>query len=456
MSRLRLAKACRAEQNAPRGFFLRRFSKKLSETGDILRGFNIGRLFDFTHVNYFNRCRRKPALQLKAFLNFGTENSAEGETVKMKKILAIMLALVMVFALAACGEAETEETTPATEPAGEETTPATEPAEEPEEVSGNVTLNGSTSMESVILALIEGFADVQPGVSPNYTGSGSGAGIDRRPRRHLRPRPAPAAPSPTTRRRRAPLRTSSPRTASPSSINPENPVTDLTTEQVAKIYTGEITNWTELGGADAPIAVLGRDAASGTRGAFEEILGIEDACAYLNEYTSTGDVVGNVASNPNAIGYASASPPSTSPSPPSPSTASCPTEETVADGSFAIQRPFVIVTVEGTELSPAAQAFLDYAMSAEAAAIIDRRRRRAREPRRLSERQKSNGSGPQSKWGPIAMRPVSRGASDGRLRAERRSDPPRKGEKAMNETITPKGEGGSEDLVEAQNGRKAR
>ena len=96
----------------------------------------------------------------------------------MKKILALMLALVMVFALAACGEPASEETTPATEPAGEETTPATEPAEEPEEVSGNVTLNGSTSMESVILALIEGFADVQPGVSPNYTGSGSGAGIE--------------------------------------------------------------------------------------------------------------------------------------------------------------------------------------------------------------------------------------------------------------------------------------
>ena len=152
-------------------------------------------------------------------------------------------------------------------------------------------------------------------------------------------------------------------------INPENTVTDLTTEQIAKIFTGEITNWSEVGGADGEIAVFGREAGSGTRGAFEEILGIEDACAYMNEYSSTGDVIGNVASNPNAIGYASLSAVDES------VTAVAvngviPSEETVADGSFAIQRPFVVVTVEGKELSPAAQAFLDYAMSDEVADII--------------------------------------------------------------------------------------
>ena len=153
-------------------------------------------------------------------------------------------------------------------------------------------------------------------------------------------------------------------------VNENNPVDSLTAEQLRGIYSGEITNWSELGGNDAPIAVLGRDAASGTRGAFEEILGIEDQCVYLNEYASTGDVVGNVASNPNAIGYASLSAVDET------VTAVAingvvPTEETVADGTFAIQRPFVIVTVEGTELSPAAQAFLDYAMSAEAAPVIE-------------------------------------------------------------------------------------
>ena len=152
-------------------------------------------------------------------------------------------------------------------------------------------------------------------------------------------------------------------------VNPENPVTELTSEQIAKIFTGEITNWSELGGEDAEIAVFGRDSASGTRSAFEEILGIEDQCAYLNEYSSTGDVIGNVASNPNAIGYASLSAVDESVAAVSVDGV-IPTEETVADGSFPIQRPFVVVTVEGTELSPAAQAFLDYAMSAEVADII--------------------------------------------------------------------------------------
>lgn len=115
--------------------------------------------------------------------------------------------------------------------------------------------------------------------------------------------------------------------------------------------------------------MFGRDAASGTRSAFEEILGIEDKCAYLNEYSSTGDVIGNVASNPNAIGYASLSAVDESVTAVSVDGVA-PTEETVADGSFPIQRPFVVVTVEGTELSAAAQAFLDYAMSAEVADII--------------------------------------------------------------------------------------
>ena len=269
-----------------------------------------------------------------------------------------MLALVMVFALAACGEAETEETTP-----------ATEPAEEPEEVSGNVTLNGSTSMESVILALIEGFADVQPGVSPNYTGSGSGAGIEGVLAGTCDLGLASRALSDEEKEQGA-VENIIALDGVAVVINPENTVTDLTTEQIAKIFTGEITNWSEVGGADGEIAVFGREAGSGTRGAFEEILGIEDACAYMNEYSSTGDVIGNVASNPNAIGYASLSAVDESVVAVA-INGVVPTEETVADGSFEIQRPFVIVTVEGKELSPAAQAFLDYAMSAEAAPIIE-------------------------------------------------------------------------------------
>ena len=285
----------------------------------------------------------------------------------MKKTLVIILSLVLcVGLLAACGEEPSENTSPASDPAGEETTPASEPAGE--ELSGNVAANGSTSMEAVILGLQEGFKSVQPDITIGYTGSGSGAGItgvlDGTCDLGLSSR----ALSDDEKAQGA-VENIVAKDGVAIIVNPENPVTDLTTEQVAQIYTGEITNWSELGGNDAPIAVLGRDAASGTRGAFEEILGIEDQCVYLNEYSSTGDVVGNVASNPNAIGYASLSAVDES------VTAVAingvvPTEETVADGSFEIQRPFVIVTVEGKELSPAAQAFLDYAMSDEVADII--------------------------------------------------------------------------------------
>ena len=285
----------------------------------------------------------------------------------MKKTLVIILSLVLcVGLLAACGEEPSENTSPASDPAGEETTPASEPAGE--ELSGNVAATGSTSMEAVILGLQEGFKSVQPDITIGYTGSGSGAGItgvlDGTCDLGLSSR----ALSDDEKAQGA-VENIVAKDGVAIIVNPENPVTDLTTEQVAQIYTGEITNWSELGGDDAPIAVLGRDAASGTRGAFEEILGIEDQCVYLNEYSSTGDVVGNVASNPNAIGYASLSAVDES------VTAVAingvvPTEETVADGSFEIQRPFVIVTVEGKELSPAAQAFLDYAMSDEVADII--------------------------------------------------------------------------------------
>ena len=289
----------------------------------------------------------------------------------MKKTLAIVLSALLCLSLfAACGsepaaeESTAPETTESTAPESE--APA---SEEPEDISGNVTVNGSTSMESVILALIEGFADVQPNVTPQYTGSGSGAGITGVLEGTCDLGLSSRALTDDEKAQGA-VENIIAKDGVAVIINPENTVTNLTTEQIAQIYTGEITNWSELGGADAEIAVYGRDAASGTRGAFEEILGIEDQCVYLNEYASTGDVVGNVASNPNAIGYASLSAVDETVSAVA-INGVVPTEETVADGTFAIQRPFVIVTVEGTELSPAAQAFLDYAMSAEAAPVIE-------------------------------------------------------------------------------------
>ena len=284
----------------------------------------------------------------------------------MKKLIVLTLVAVMALTMmVGCG---------AEEPAAEEATqaPATEaPAEEApaaEELSGTVNVNGSTSMADVIAALTEGFNEINPNVQINYTGSGSGAGIEGVLAGTCDLGLSSRALSEDEKGQGA-VENIVAKDGVAVVINPENTVTDLTTEQIAAIYTGEITNWSEVGGPDAEIAVLGRDSASGTRSAFEEILGIEDACVYLNEYSSTGDVIGNVASNPNAIGYASLSAVDDSVVAVAVNGVT-PTEATVADGSFAIQRPFVIVTVEGTELSAAAQAFLDYAMSAEVADII--------------------------------------------------------------------------------------
>ena len=284
----------------------------------------------------------------------------------MKKLIVLTLVAVMALTMmVGCG---------AEEPAAEEATqaPATEaPAEEApaaEELSGTVNVNGSTSMADVIAALTEGFNEINPDVQINYTGSGSGAGIEGVLAGTCDLGLSSRALSEDEKDQGA-VENIVAKDGVAVVINPENTVTELSTEQIAAIYTGEITNWSEVGGPDAEIAVLGRDSASGTRSAFEEILGIEDACVYLNEYSSTGDVIGNVASNPNAIGYASLSAVDDSVVAVSVNGVA-PTEATVADGSFPIQRPFVIVTVEGTELSAAAQAFLDYAMSAEVADII--------------------------------------------------------------------------------------
>ena len=284
----------------------------------------------------------------------------------MKKTLTIALALVLCLGLlAACGEQPSDPTdAPETDSVETEA-----PSNDPIELSGTVVVNGSTSMGDVINALTEGFNELNPDVQISYTGSGSSAGIEGVL--------AGSCDLGLSSRELSEDELSQGAVANVIAkdgvavvVNPENPVAELTSEQIAKIFTGEITNWSELGGNDAEIAVFGRDSASGTRSAFEEILGITDECAYLNEYSSTGDVIGNVASNPNAIGYASLSAVDESKVHAVAVDGVTPTEETVADGSFPIQRPFVVVTVEGTELSPAAQAFLDYAMSAEVADII--------------------------------------------------------------------------------------
>ena len=152
-------------------------------------------------------------------------------------------------------------------------------------------------------------------------------------------------------------------------VSPENPVSDLTIEQIADIYTGKITNWKDVGGSDAEIVLIGREAGSGTRDGFESITGTEEECQYRQELTSTGDVIATVSQNPNAIGYASLSAVKDTVKALSVGGVA-PSEDTVTDGTYVIQRPFVLVTKDGVTLSPAAQAFLDYALSADAAPII--------------------------------------------------------------------------------------
>ena len=148
-------------------------------------------------------------------------------------------------------------------------------------------------------------------------------------------------------------------------VNPNNPVADLSVEQIAQLATGEITNWADVGGTDGQVVFMGREAGSGTRDGFESITGTKDACKYQNELTSTGEVIAAVASNPNAIGYASLSAVD--------ETVKAitvggvePTEETVLDGSYAIQRNFNFIVSDSTPLSEAAQAFVDFATSADA------------------------------------------------------------------------------------------
>lgn len=271
----------------------------------------------------------------------------------MKKVIVICLSLVMCFGLlTGCGSDDT-----AGDNANQET-----------KLSGVVNTDGSTSMEKVVKGLAEMFMEENEAVTINYSGTGSGAGVE-------------AAVSGTADIGLASRALKDEEKAKGAVehivaldgvaivVNPGNNVTDLTVEQIAQIFTGEINNWSELGGTDAPIAVYGREANSGTRGAFEEIVGVEDVCAYVNEYSSTGDMVGSIAGNPNAIGYASLSSVNDTVKAVSVNGVVC-SEETIKDGSYEIQRPFVMITKEGTELSPAAQAFLDYAKSDAAAEII--------------------------------------------------------------------------------------
>ena len=260
----------------------------------------------------------------------------------MKKFVSIMLTAVMALGLVACtGNGS---------------------------LSGKVATDGSTSMEKVIGALKETFEGDNPGVEVTYNPTGSGSGIkavqEGRCDIGLSSRALKDA-----EKEQGLVGTVLAYDGIAVIVNPENTADDLTIEQIAAIYTGEITNWSEVGGADAEIVLIGREAGSGTRSGFEEIVGVEDLCQYRQELTSTGDVITAVSQNPSAIGYASL--------------ASVkdtvraikvggvtPSDETVKNESYAIQRPFVLVTKEGVELSETAKAFFDFITSEAAREVI--------------------------------------------------------------------------------------
>ena len=237
-------------------------------------------------------------------------------------------------------------------------------------LTGTVNTDGSSSMADVMGALQEAFREEEPGVTVNYSGTGSGAGVEAVLSGTCDIGLSSRALTPEEKSQGAAAYVIA-WDAVAVVVNEGNPVRDLTMEQLADIFTGQVQNWRELGGADAPVAVYGREAGSGTRAAFEDAAGVADRCVYTNIYGSTGDVAGNVGSNPNAIGYASL--PAVGPGLAAVSVdgVAC-GEETVRDGRYRLQRPFLMVTSTARPPSGAAQAFLRFAQSREAAAYIAR------------------------------------------------------------------------------------
>ena len=285
----------------------------------------------------------------------------------MKRIVSIALCLILALSLAACGQtaAPAATTAPAASAAPATEAPATAAAAK---LSGTVATDGSTSMEKVVGALGEAFMEANPDTTFTYNPTGSGSGIQAVQEgrcdiglssRALKDAEKEAGLTETVLAY----------DGIAMIVNPANPVEDLSLEQIADIYTGKITNWSEVGGNDSQIVLIGREAGSGTRGGFEEIVGVVDACQYRQELSSTGDVITTVAQNPDAIGYASLA--AVKDTVKALKVAGVtPTEATVKDGTYTIQRPFVLATKTGEKLNDVAQAFFDYVTSADAGEII--------------------------------------------------------------------------------------
>ena len=234
-------------------------------------------------------------------------------------------------------------------------------------LSGNVAAGGSTSMKNVIAALTEGFAEVEPGVTVSYDPTGSGAGITGAADKTLDIGLSSRA-----------LKDDEKADVEGTTIaldgiaiivNNASKVENLTVDQLKQMFTGEITNWSEVGGDDGEIVLIGREAGSGTRDGFESIVDVKDSCKYAQELTATGAVISAVEANPLAIGYASLSAVGDTVKMVTVGGVEC-SEETVKDGSYEVQRPFVFVTNKSVTLSEQAQAFFDFATSADAADLI--------------------------------------------------------------------------------------
>ena len=285
----------------------------------------------------------------------------------MKKItrrsfITVCGAVAAAAALTACGGSASSAAASSTSTAAGSTASSTAAA-----LSGNVAAGGSTSMKNVIAALTEGFAEVEPGVTVSYDPTGSGAGITGAADKTLDIGLSSRA-----------LKDDEKADVEGTTIaldgiaiivNNASKVEDLTVDQLKQMFTGEITNWSEVGGDDGEIVLIGREAGSGTRDGFESIVDVKDSCKYAQELTATGAVISAVEANPLAIGYASLSAVGDTVKMVTVGGVEC-SEETVKDGSYEVQRPFVFVTNKSVTLSEQAQAFFDFATSADAADLI--------------------------------------------------------------------------------------
>ena len=285
----------------------------------------------------------------------------------MKKItrrsfLTVCGAAAAAAALTACGGSASSAAASSTSAAAGSTVSSTAAA-----LSGNVATGGSTSMKNVIAALTEGFAEVEPGVTVSYDPTGSGAGITGATDKTLDIGLSSRA-----------LKDDEKADVEGTTIaldgiaiivNNASKVEDLTVDQLKQMFTGEITNWSEVGGDDGEIVLIGREAGSGTRDGFESIVDVKDSCKYAQELTATGAVISAVEANPLAIGYASLSAVGDTVKMVTVGGVEC-SEDTVKDGSYEVQRPFVFVTNKSVTLSEQAQAFFDFATSADAADLI--------------------------------------------------------------------------------------